>query len=541
MVNWFPKSNSICFGLILLLCHGVSAIKADDHINKLQQAAIAEGQASWGHWGSRPDDYTEWRTHSNRLIPVYAFGSALEHLGGAKSAYRSPSRLTRIYGQVPAGTLNPEADYFDQTDVYRVQVDALAAGKKYIVLIVFDGMDWQTTQLAAIYRSGKVSYTEGRGSGLAFQDYDKAPTGFGFMVTTPHNNSTDINVDKQIATLADLTPEGGYHPIQGGARPWSRPGEIAYLGGKGARWKHVYTDSASAATAMTSGVKTYNGAINVDRHGDMVVPLAQGLQQMKGFGVGVVTSVPISHATPATAYANNVSRDDYQDLARDLLGLPSISHPDVALPGVDVLLGAGWGVDAAEDTDQGENFIPGNRYLTAKDLAAAQTEGDRPYTTVTREMGRDGKAALSEAVASAVKSGNRLLGFFGTEYRHLPFRTADGEYDPVKGSRYHEEYTAADIKENPTLAEMTDAALQVLEQNDSGFWLMVEAGDVDWANHDNNIDNSIGAVISGEEAFSVVTRWAEQGDRWKETLIIVTADHGHLFVLRQPGALLEKK
>ena len=81
----------------------------------------------------------------------------------------------------------------------------------------------------------------------------------------------------------------------------------------------------------------------------------------------------------------------------------------------------------------------------------------------------------------------------------------------------------------------------ILELNEKGFWLLVEAGDVDWANHDNNIDKSIGAVISGEDAFSVITNWAEQDERWKDTLVIVAADHGHLFTLLEPDALLEQK
>ena len=69
---------------------------------------------------------------------------------------------------------------------------------------------------------------------------------------------------------------------------------------------------------------------------------------------------------------------------------------------------------------------------------------------------------------------------------------------------------------------------------------MIEAGDVDWANHGNNIDNAIGAVLSGEEAFTVVTDWAEKNDRWKDTVIVLTADHGHYFNLRKPEALVKK-
>jgi alkaline phosphatase len=77
----------------------------------------------------------------------------------------------------------------------------------------------------------------------------------------------------------------------------------------------------------------------------------------------------------------------------------------------------------------------------------------------------------------------------------------------------------------------------VLSQNPQGFWLMVEAGDVDWANHDNNIDNSIGAVLSGDAAVKVVTDWVERHSNWNETVLIVTADHGHYLVVQKPELL----
>ena len=88
--------------------------------------------------------------------------------------------------------------------------------------------------------------------------------------------------------------------------------------------------------------------------------------------------------------------------------------------------------------------------------------------------------------------------------------------------------------------DMTRAALTVLEPNDNGFWLMLEAGDVDWANHDNNIDNSIGAVLSGDAAVKVLTDWVEQHSSWDETVLIVTADHGHYLVLEKPELLIAK-
>ena len=67
---------------------------------------------------------------------------------------------------------------------------------------------------------------------------------------------------------------------------------------------------------------------------------------------------------------------------------------------------------------------------------------------------------------------------------------------------------------------------------------MIEAGDVDWANHANNIDNSIGAVLSGDEAFRALTRWIETHGGWNDTLVLLTADHGHYLVLDKPELVL---
>jgi alkaline phosphatase len=133
----------------------------------------------------------------------------------------------------------------------------------------------------------------------------------------------------------------------------------------------------------------------------------------------------------------------------------------------------------------------------------------------------------------------RLLGLFGTKGGHLPFRTADGKYNPTFDVKGTERYSEADVTENPTLAEMTQAALLVLEQAIDGFWLMIEAGDVDWANHANNIDSSIGAVLSGEEAFRVVMDWVDENNAWEYTAVIVTSDHGHYLVIDDANRFVE--
>jgi alkaline phosphatase len=284
---------------------------------------------------------------------------------------------------------------------------------------------------------------------------------------------------------------------------------------------------------MFCGVKTYNGAVGVDGDGRPALSLAH-LAQTRGYRVGAVTSVPISHATPACSYAHNVSRGDYQDISRDLLGLPSVSHPEEPLRGLDVLIGCGHGVEELKDGAQGENFVPGNKYLAQADRRACDIKEGGRYVVAERTEGLPGGESLMSAAIEAVSRGARLFGFYGAHNQpyssngNLPYATADGAYDPAPGIDGQETvYSEADLKENPTLAEMASAALTALGSGDAPFWLLVEPGDVDWANHSNNLDASIGAVNSGDAAVRVITDWVEQHSNWDESLLIVTADHGH--------------
>ncbi|MBI2825470.1 MAG: alkaline phosphatase [Planctomycetia bacterium] len=524
--------------IIAVLLAGFSATATADHVKDLQTQAITEGKAHFGYWGAGPEKYSGWTKHSNRLIPVYTFGIALDSVRGERSVYRDADRLAKLYGRMPADTINPQAEYFDQTDICQLQRAAAAAGKKYIVLIVFDGMDWQTTRAAAVHRSGKVGYSEGRGTGLYFLDYRAAPTDFGYIVTSPHNDGTEIDADAQTVRNAGGKTPGGYNAVRGGPNPWTPGSDPAYVIGQSRELPHAVTDSAASATSLCAGIKTYNDAVNVDAEGRQVPTVAHELQA-RGFAIGVVTSVPISHATPACAYAHNVSRDDFQDIARDLVGLPSVAHRRQPLAGVDVLLGAGWGADVEADAKQGVNFAPGNKYIAAADVERIDAAQGGRYVVARRQSGANGRQSLAKAAAAAARDRKRLFGMFGAKTDHLPFATADGKYDPTIGARrLAEVYTQADLDENPTLADMARAALAVLESNMVGFWLMIEAGEVDWANHDDNIDNSIGAVKSGDEAFRAVVEWVEARNAWDQTVVILTADHGHDLNLIHPADLL---
>lgn len=511
-----------------------------DRIASMQVAAMANKTAEWGHWGNRPSGYNAWTNHSNRLVPVYVFGGSFAPYMNEGSVYRDASKIENLYGRLPENTLNPNAPYGDQTDIYHLQrkaVDELA--KKYIFLVVFDGMDWQTTQAAAIVKSGRVAYREGKGTGLLFQDYDRCESDYGFVVTSPYGEQVETDVDAQ-QLAKPVNKFGGYDARLGGSHPWDKEADIDYLIGRSKISDHAYTDSSSAATSMTTGIKSINGTLNLDGNLKPLETIAQYVQRTQKFSAGVVTSVPISHATPAASYAINVSRDDYQDLSRDMLGLPSVSRRSNPYPGLEVIIGCGFGEETQKPDGHGQNFVPGNRYLVDEDLKQVDISANPTgkYAVARRTSGRSGAEILSQAAQQAAEKKSRLLGFFGAKNGHLPYQTANGDYQPVVDMKEPvESYSQADIDENPTLAAMTESAIQVLETNNNGFWLMVEAGDVDWANHSNNIDSSVGAVFSGEAALKSVFDWIERKNAWKESLVIVTADHGHYLNLVRPEQL----
>ncbi len=355
----------------------------------------------------------------------------------ARSRARRKQRLSRR-GQtgkavrIPANEHSqPNAEYFDQTDVYRLQKSAAEAGKKRIILFVFDGTDWQTTWAAAIAKTKRVAYTEGRGTGLNLQDYRGTTTDFGYFVTSPHNEGTTIDVDNQRVVKINGKIPGGYDVKRAGEFPWSKIPDTKYPISTGDEPLHAYTDSASSATSMTCGVKTYNDAIGVDFAGRETVSIGRQLQE-QGYAVGVVTSVPISHATPAAAYASNVHRDDYQDLTRDMIGVPSIYHPG-GLPGVDVLLGGGWGEDKKEDGAQGKNFVPGNRYLAADDLKKIDATQGGKYVVAQRTAGQAGASVFAARRRNRGPAQATLVRLFRCQRR--PLAVPHGRWQVRSGVR----------------------------------------------------------------------------------------------------------
>src|SRR5262245_45784134 len=137
----------IASSIFISLADGSQA-QAADLLKELQTkyvASVKEKEPRVYHFGSQgPGSVFSYHTsHTNRLVPVYVFGrkANLGSVTGENSRYRDPEKLKAVYGVLPENTVNPRAVYADQSDLYRVQKDAIDRGAKHIFIVWFDGLD----------------------------------------------------------------------------------------------------------------------------------------------------------------------------------------------------------------------------------------------------------------------------------------------------------------------------------------------------------------------------------------------------------------
>ncbi|MBM4259113.1 MAG: alkaline phosphatase [Deltaproteobacteria bacterium] len=274
-------------------------------------------------------------------------------------------------------------------------------------------------------------------------------------------------------------------------------------------------DSAPTMTAMVTGVKTNDRTLSVDQfvkfgEPDAAVVKKHALKTVlemaeeKGLSTGVVTTTRVTHATPAACYAHIAERDwegdkelpagaTVPDIARQLIEFPFGN-------GLEVALGGGR-----------EYFLPntlqdpeeGDKKGTRKDGRDLTQEWLKKYPNAAFVWNRAQFTAINAATT------NHLLGLF--ERSHMEFE-ADREKD-----------TGGE----PSLSEMTAKAIEVLQKNKKGFFLMVEGGRIDHGHHAGNAFRALTDAVEFAKAVHV----ARENTKRTETLIIVTADHSHTFTI----------
>lgn len=298
-------------------------------------------------------------------------------------------------------------------------------------------------------------------------------------------------------------------------RPYSPSGAWADL----ERVRERPTDSAASATALSTGVRTANGAIGVAPDGRRLRHVTQRAKA-RGKACGVVTSVPFAHATPAGFVAHDRSRNHYEAIAREML-LESR---------LDVIMGCGHplfdddGDSLAAPVDF--RYVGGEAVWRGLRAGAVlfDLDGDGRSDDAVEDSDGDGArdpwTLIEEADAfRALASGaapRRILGIPRVartlQYERSGPRDAAPREVPFQGGV-------------PSLAEMALAALNVLDDDPDGFFVVIEGGAIDWACHDNAAGRMIEEAIEFDRAVEAVVRWIEERSGWDETLVVVTADH----------------
>ncbi|MCW0319802.1 alkaline phosphatase [Pantoea dispersa] len=273
------------------------------------------------------------------------------------------------------------------------------------------------------------------------------------------------------------------------------------------------TDSAASATAWATGTKTYNGAIGVDVNGTDQVTLLE-LAKAAGKATGNVSTAELQDATPAALMAHVTSRKCYgpekttelcPGNALEQGGKGSISE-QLLQTRPDVTLGGG-----------------------AKSFAERAKAGDYQGKTLREQAEVRGFQLVDNLAAlNAVQQANQqtpLLGLFSEGNMPVRWQGPKASYHgnlgkPVVTCEVNKDRPAS----MPTLAQMTQKAIDLLSHNSKGFFLQVEGASIDKQDHAANPCGQIGETVDLDEAVQVALAYArEHGD----TLVVVTADHAH--------------
>lgn len=220
------------------------------------------------------------------------------------------------------------------------------------------------------------------------------------------------------------------------------------------------TDSAASGTAISSGKKTRNGMIGMDPDSNRVDLITEMIRDQKKMSYGVVSTSAVTHATPASFVAHNIRRDDYEGIALDFVR----NQPDVFIGG-------------------GKSYFTNRK--DQRDLIKVLERKDYEVVYTMEDL----KQAKAEKVAGLLAD------------LHMP-RFSEGRYY--------------------MLAEATQKAIELLNRNTRGFFLMVEASQIDWGAHVNDPNYVLEETWDLDVAVGVALKFAA---RDPNTLVIVTADH----------------
>ena len=315
-----------------------------------------------------------------------------------------------------AGLLTAAVSFGAMAPALPVAAEETAAAPKYVFLFIGDGMSYPQIQITSDY--------------------------LGAMEQDPES---DILTGPKKLTMMDF-------PVAGSATTFDSTS--------------FCPDSASTATSIATGHKTYSGSINVDETGTVSYEtITEKLKDQLGYKIGVISSVNINHATPAAFYAHQVSRNSYYEISNEMIE-----------SGFDYFAGGGLKQTTGENKDQEDSY------------ALAEKAGYKVIKT------------QAEAEALTAEDGKAIV---------IAETLADSDACSYENDRAEEEWALADFVEK---------GIEVLD-NEKGFFMMVEGGKIDWACHANDAGSTIADTIALDNAVDKAVEFYNEHP--EETLILV--------------------
>lgn len=350
------------------------------------------------------------------------------------------------------------------TTVAPLAASADSRAPKNVIVMIGDGMGYNHQNNASLYKYGQAYKQVSGTPGNVVEEQGTASFGF-----------------QSFPTQVDMTTywhDGSYDPEQA----WS---DFEYV-------KDNPTDSAAAGTAMSTGVKTYNAGLGVDYDGNPVENISERAISM-GKSAGSISSVNYWHATPASYVVHHPDRN----------AILEITNQEI-LSEMTVIMGAGH-----------PYYDDDNTKLEAPDWESNISQADFQ----SLEAGEHGWSLVDD------KSEFESLTTGDTPDRVFGIAQVSSTLQQGRSGKSVEPYDVPFNEGVPSLATMAKGALNVLDNNEQGFSLMIEGGAIDWAGHANDTARDIEETLEFVDAVDAVTQWVETNSSWDETLLIVTADH----------------
>lgn len=433
-----------------------------------------------------------------------------------------PLSLKLVFVVFVVGFLTYAYQYFV---LQKIPLDTTSSRLRHVILFIGDGMQLNHEIAASRYISG-------RDFSLSFHNLAKirsASSDRAYVSTWDINtyNAYGESLGRRFHDKS-FDPKFGYDPQKGGSKP--DPLQIVadnsyFLQIRGSYFlkkkKYPATDSASSATAISTGVKTDSGNIaweSKDPQDGRLEIITETLRKKRNFAIGIATTVPFSHATPAAFASHNLYRRNYSSDNKKG-GTISIAEEIIYEFRPDFLFGAG------------HSSFNANPYQYIGKREYDFIRQDKSYRYIEKQRGEKGALLLQKGVGEAIKNGKKVFALFGDKEGKL----SQVSPHPREEKSRQNHYFMKKNQEDPWLYEVVEQGLSYLSsrKDKGGFFFLVEQGDIDWNNHARNYRDMLGSVYDLHLAVKAALDFIDQGKNgmnWGNSLILITSDHANSFL-----------